>query len=150
MLPTNADIERAQGRGDFDAAHAMIMELGRAELSFKTAFMLMKPSCGAEFFGSCFADVRAFVENGGDVNLRTEVLKRTGLHFAMENACPELVCYLVAHGADAESRDIHGLSPHACAADGRMKDVLAGALSGREQLLPPSRRDAAHPQPKFR
>lgn len=68
--------------------------------------------------------VRLLVESGADVNARTIPGKETGafmrdvrtrgetpLHRAAAYAGAEIIEYLLAHGADRESRDAHGDSP---------------------------------------
>ena len=68
--------------------------------------------------------VRLLVEHGAGVNARTVAGKETGafmrdvrtkgetpLHRAAAYADPEIVEYLLAHGADREARDAHGDSP---------------------------------------
>ena len=53
----------------------------------------------------------ALIEAGADVNLATGELQQTALHVAARADQPLSIETLIAHGADPDVRDLHGLTP---------------------------------------
>ena len=81
------------------------------------------------------ADIRAFLDGGGDVNCLDQRSGWTLLHFAAEDANPEVIRLLVASGAQLDLPDLGGQTPLHLAVD---SDLDTSSRNGRRATAMPT------------
>ena len=131
-IPSMDEVRAAQAAEKFDEALGMIRIMNKAEQEFLACAILMKPRHGAGHMEKCFSAMESLVAAGVDVNVRTERLRRTALHYAMENGCRELAAFLIENGADTQAHDELGMTPMMCAARQDKEAALAVAARALE------------------